>query len=255
MSNTKWNFCFAGGFFGCGVDWQSNRCRLHCCHGSKWLVPLLGSKTGRRHVDRTGPTIYLPIQARSQGGGGPPPPPAINQSSLGRAKTVLMNRTFEYKDPKTMVLLYKSLVRPHLEYANQIWVPHLMKHIIALENVQRRATKMIPGLKNLDYTQRLKTLQLPTLSFRRIRGDMIETYKILTGKYDRDVTEGLLKLRGGNDTRGHSLKLYKERARKFSFPFRVTDPWNSLTEHVINAPTVFSFESRRDRLWGKHKLN
>ena len=73
MSNTKWNFCFAGGFFGCGVDWQSNRCRLHCCHGSKWLVPLLGSKTGRRHVDRTGPTIYLylyrPVVVG--GGGGP----------------------------------------------------------------------------------------------------------------------------------------------------------------------------------------
>ena len=174
-------------------------------------------------------------------------------AKINKANSVLglINRTFEYKDPKTMVLLYKSLVRPHLEYANQIWAPHLMKYVIALENVQRRATRMIPGLKNLDYTQRLIKLQLPTLSFRRLRGDMIETFKILTGKYDRDVTEGLLKLRGGNDTRGHSLKLYKERARldcrKFSFPVRVTDPWNSLTEHIINAPTVFSFESRLDR--------
>ena len=72
MSNTKWNFCIAGVFFGCGVDWQSNRCRLHCCHDSKWLVPLLGSKTGRRHVDRTGPTIYLYLYRPVAGGGGGP---------------------------------------------------------------------------------------------------------------------------------------------------------------------------------------
>ena len=92
-------------------------------------------------------------------------------AKINKANSVLglINHTFEYKDSKTMVLLYKSLVRPHLEYANQIWAPHLMKHVIALENVQRRATRMIPGLKNLDYTQRLIKLQLPTLSFRRLK--------------------------------------------------------------------------------------
>ena len=81
-------------------------------------------------------------------------------AKINKANSVLglINRTFEYKDPNTMVLLYKSLVRPHLEYTNQIWPPHLMKHVIALENVQSRATRMIPGLKNLDYTQRLITL-------------------------------------------------------------------------------------------------
>ena len=59
-----------------------------------------------------------------------------------------------------------------------------MKHITALENVQRQATKLIPGYKELDYKERLKRLNLPTLSYRRLRGDTIEIYKILTGKYD-----------------------------------------------------------------------
>ena len=81
----------------------------------------------------------------------------------------LINRTFEYKDGRTLILLYKSLVRPHLEYANQIWAPHLVKHITQLENVQRRATKIIPGLSEFTYQQRLAKLQLPTLAFRRLR--------------------------------------------------------------------------------------
>ena len=81
-----------------------------------------------------------------------------------------------------------SLVRPHIEYINQVWSPHLIKHITALENVQRRASKLIPGYKELDYKEHLNRLNLPTLSYRRLRGDMIEIYKILTGNYDATVT-------------------------------------------------------------------
>ena len=157
-----------------------------------------------------------------------------------------------------MTTLYKSLVRPHLEYANQIWAPHLVKHVTALENVQHRATKAIPGLKDLEYNQRLSVLKLPTLSYRRLRGDMNETYKILTGKYDKDVTEGFFKLRQDSDTRGHSLKIFKERprleSRKHSFAFRVADPWNSLTEDIAQAPSVASFERRLDKHWRNHPL-
>ena len=50
-----------------------------------------------------------------------------------------------------------------------------------IENVQRRATKQLPGLKNLTYSERLQKLKLPSLNFRRVRGDMIELYKILNG--------------------------------------------------------------------------
>ena len=83
---------------------------------------------------------------------------------------------------------FKCLVRSHIEYANQVWSPYLIKHVTALENVQRRATKLIPGYKELDYKESLKRLIQPTLPYRRHRGDMIEIYKILTGKYDSTVT-------------------------------------------------------------------
>ena len=69
----------------------------------------------------------------------------------------IIRRTFEYLDDKCFSTVFKSpLVRPHIEYANQVWSPYLMKHITALENVQRQATKLIPGYKELDYKERLK---------------------------------------------------------------------------------------------------
>ena len=67
-----------------------------------------------------------------------------------------------------------------------------MKHITALENVQRRATKLIPGYKELDYKERLNRLYLPTLAYRLLRGDMIDIHKILTGIYDSTVTSTFL---------------------------------------------------------------
>ena len=80
--------------------------------------------------------------------------------------------------------LFTAIVRPHLEYANAVWNPFLQKHIISVENVQRRATKMVPGLRDLSYEARLRALKLPTLAYRRYRGDMIEMYKLSHGLYD-----------------------------------------------------------------------
>ena len=71
------------------------------------------------------------------------------------------------------------MVRPHLEYANAIWGPHFQADIIKVERVQRRATKMIDGLRNVSYQERLKILKLPSLLYRRRRGNMIQIFKIL----------------------------------------------------------------------------
>ena len=94
------------------------------------------------------------------------------------------------------------------------------------ENVQRRATKSIPGLSGLSYEERLRKTNIPTLAYRRIRGDMIETYKILTEKYDPEVNN-FIKLREDSYTRGHRYKIYKSRprlnVRKYSFCMRLLD--------------------------------
>ena len=126
----------------------------------------------------------------------------------------IIRRTFDHMDEQCFCTIFKSLIRPHIEYANQIWSPHLNKHITSLENVQRRAAKLIPGFKDIEYKERLRKLKLPTLAYRRLRGDMIELYKILTEKYDAAVSSNFVTLRvNESDTRGHHLQIFKERCR------------------------------------------
>jgi len=84
----------------------------------------------------------------------------------------------------SFVLVYKNLVRSHLDYCNCVWNPYRKSNIETLKMFQKRVTKILPKIRHLKYSDRLKKCKLPTLHYRRIRGDMIETYKILTGKYD-----------------------------------------------------------------------
>ena len=101
---------------------------------------------------------------------------------MNKANSVigLISRTYQYMDKKTFNLLFKALVRPHLEYAKQVWAPMYKRQETIIENVQRRATKLVPGLKDLSYEDRLRSLGLPTIKYRRLRSNMIEMFKILS---------------------------------------------------------------------------
>ena len=78
-----------------------------------------------------------------------------------------------------------------------------------IESVQRRATKIVPKIKNLTYPDRLKALNLPTLSYKRLRGDMIEVYKIIANIYDSNTCQNISNLRQNNvvNLRGHQYTL------------------------------------------------
>ena len=91
----------------------------------------------------------------------------------------VIKRTFSYMDSRMFTTLYKTLVRPHVEYANCVWSPFQLKDIETIEKVQRRATKLVPELRNLEYSARIRQLKLPTLAYRRLRGDLIQVYKIV----------------------------------------------------------------------------
>ena len=114
----------------------------------------------------------------------------------------------------------------------------------------------------LTYEQRLKWLKLPTLSYRRLRGDMIETYKILTGKYNSDVmnnlTEHGLTDQTTRTTRGHDYKLKTESPRldiqKYSFFSRITNIWNRLPDNIVNAPSKDSFKNKINQFWQNHPI-
>jgi len=164
----------------------------------------------------------------------------------------LIRRSFTYIDSSLMKTLYVALVRPHLEYGNVVWHPFLKKDIELLESVQHRATKMVPSLKHLCYEDRLKAMDLPSLMYRRLRGDAIETYKYLHGVYQIDSS--FLPLNQSNTgviTRGHCLKLLKrdcKTAIRANFlSYRIVNFWNSLPEHVVTADSVNSFKGRFDK--------
>ena len=143
----------------------------------------------------------------------------------------MIKKSYTTRDAKTISTLYKIMVRPHLEYSNVIWGPFYQGDIRSVETIQRRATKLIPEVKDLPYVDRMKNLELPSLMYRRRRGDMIQMYKIINGivRIDKEKLFSPAKV---SYTRGHHGKIFKRHAlktaRKNSFSQRVINDWNSL---------------------------
>ena len=97
-----------------------------------------------------------------------------------------------------------------IDYGDSVWNPSLKKHIQMIENIQRRETKLVQDLVNINYTDRLNMLNLPTLKYRRKRGDLIQVFKILNGQYDINWEDFFtLDTNRTHNTRGHSKKLVK----------------------------------------------
>ena len=107
-------------------------------------------------------------------------------ASKGNQILGLIRRTIMYKEKQLIVPLYKAIVRPLLEYCIQAWRPYRKKNIDKLERIQRRATKMIPELRDLSCDSPLLQCALTTLEIRRLRGDQIEVFKIVNGYEDVD---------------------------------------------------------------------
>jgi hypothetical protein len=123
-------------------------------------------------------------------------------------------------------------IRSQLEYAIAVWCPYKKGDISSLEKVQRRATKLIGLLEHLPYVNRRKKLKLPTLKYRRARGDMIEVFKILHGFYD-DTNNITIRPHVGVATRGNKYKLYQSSV-KYDLK-RVVSLWNSLPDEVVDS--------------------
>jgi hypothetical protein len=162
-----------------------------------------------------------------------------------------MRRSFSYLDCDTFKRIFTAFVRPHLEYGEAVWSPHLIRNIKALENVQVRATKLVDGLCNLEYPERLKRLQLPTLLFRRKRGDLIEMWKHFH-TYDESTLAPSFKPRV-RPSRQHRFQLHVPSARdgttgaQTNFFFqRTAKLWNDLPRYVVEAVNVNEFKNRLD---------
>ena len=144
---------------------------------------------------------------------------------------------------------------PHstfLEYGNLIWGPFGKLDMKKVERVQRRATRLVQSVRHLPYSERLRLLKLPSLYYRRQRGDMIAVYQMLHGGMAVPV-EKFLTRSTTSRTRGHEWKLCKPRSRTFirrhSFGSRVVNPWNGLPQEVVSATSVTQFKARLDAHW------
>ena len=126
-----------------------------------------------------------------------------NQINKANKLLGMIRRSFVNLNETILLPLFKAIVRPHLEYAAPVWSPSKVKLIEDIERVQRRATKLLPTISHLSYPDRLKYLHLPTLAYRRLRGDMIETFKIVHNIYDPHVSN-FLPFHHYTSTRGHS---------------------------------------------------
>ena len=140
-------------------------------------------------------------------------------------------------------------MRPRLEFSVQAWCPYFRKNIDMLEKVQRRATKLIEGLKDKSYSKRLICTGLLFLEKRRVKGDLIQVFKMLKDENKSDFGK-FFQLQNSNRTRDHNYKLLTQRLhldlRTNIFSQKEVNTWNNLPQAVVDAVSVNSFKNRRD---------
>ena len=169
-----------------------------------------------------------------------------------RRTSSMLLRHISYKEKDIMVPLCKALVRPIIEYGNSVWCPYKDKDIKPIEKVQRNFTKHINGNRNLSYEERMKKLKIPSQAYRRLRGDLIESYKILHKKYDPKTTNSLLTISANTkNTRSNTIKLTKPsfnaQPYQMFFTNRVINHWNSLPEEIVTARSLNVFKNKIDK--------
>ena len=154
---------------------------------------------------------------------------------------------FRYLDEEMIKKLIVTMIRPKLEYAAIIWSPCTKMNIKKIERIQRSATKLVPSLQNLSHKKRLKRLNLQTMEQRRER-DLIAVYRLMNGMEKVDNQD--LVTWDKRDTRGYGKKIKKATCRmnikKYSFPYRIVETWNSLERDVVNARSIHDLRDKLD---------
>ena len=129
------------------------------------------------------------------------------QLAMYRKLTMFISWSYNFLDIISFKYLFISLVRLHLEYCVTVWYPLLQKNEDLIKSILCRASKILPWLSNLTYEERLAKIEIPSMKYRQMRGDMIMVYKELNG-YNPSL-DNLFAVDNNSITRGHNFKLKK----------------------------------------------
>ena len=172
-----------------------------------------------------------------------------------RAATRLMwsiKRSFLRLNPEMTRILIMGQIRPILEYGQPAIYPLTVKERTELERVQRRATRIPKSLRACSYEERLEHLNLFPLQWRRIRGDLIYTWRILRAGQMEEMRR-FFPSPTMSTTRGHPFKIFKSRRHRISplltLSTRVVNSWNGLPDQVVRAATEDEFKRMLDELY------
>jgi len=187
-------------------------------------------------------------------------------------------RSFETRDTEFLLQMYKTYVRPTIEYASECWSPGLVKDIKLLESVQKAFTRRIPSIassarqnipnfdklpkrerlqllyiERLSYPKRLKKLNLERLDLRRLHCDLVFAYKLMYGHLDVDPNlilsfhpqayDNYEGLRIADTFLRLQKPSFKVQCRQNYFGVRIVSPWNELPLEVKQAKSVKHFKS------------
>ena len=168
------------------------------------------------------------------------------KAAFQRANLIL--RAFCSRDRNLLLKAYITYVRPLLEYNTVVWSPFLIGDIKDIEKVQRRFTRRLSAMENYTYDERLQILGLETLEKRRIRFDLVETFKIVKGISILEFAD-FFEFKNDLRTRGHTLQLRLRNVSRLDicknfFSNRVVKIWNSLPVDAVNARSPELFKSK-----------
>ena len=154
------------------------------------------------------------------------------------------------RDQDFLINIYKSLIRPQLEYCSSLWNLGYLGDMRCLERVQRRWTRSIAELEDVPYHNRLLRLNLFSVQGRLLRNDLVLVWKIFRGLCSVDPLE-LFVLDPSTRTRGHSFKIFLPRcrleARRRFFSIRVIHSWNALSDSTVCADSLDTFKQMLHR--------
>jgi hypothetical protein len=162
-------------------------------------------------------------------------------AATARMVLVQVTRAFHYRDKFTFVKLYKTYIRPHLEFCTPAWLPWSQTDIKTLEKVQEKFVNMVSGLTGTTYDQKLAELHLDRLETRRQQFDMAMVHKIMHEHGDLDPDQWFKKFTGDRLTRAASGGRLDIRTGFFSNC--VVNSWNEIPHDIKKVPDPKRFKS------------